>query len=167
MKTAQLTIRTLVVCFVVLTLIGCTGRITLNAELDMGGKAGRRPLAKYNVYLLSDSIKSPEMEEAFRKYMSATTRPVKFDVPLEEKNIRTRAGFMLSEGKAIWQRYLIERAETNLQGKVKFRTTLKPGDYWIYCIVQRDTGWLLWNVKAPVEFYERTHVTLNEQNILQ
>ena len=138
----------------------------MNADLYVGGKAGRQPLVRYNVYLLKDSITSPEMEEAFKKYMAATTLPVNLDKRLAEEDIRTRAGFMLGEGKTIWRRYLIETVETDYKGRAKFRTSLKPGDYWVYCIVKRETGWHLWNVKAPVEFYGKTHVTLNEQNTL-
>ena len=98
--------------------------------------------------------------------MASTTPPVSSSIRLEEKYIRTRAGFMVSDGRKIWERYLVEKVETNFEGKAKFRK-LSPGDYWVYSIYKRHTGeWIMWNVKTTVEFYENTDIKLNNQNLL-
>ena len=99
--------------------------------------------------------------------MAATTPRVNRGASLEEKEIGTRAGFMRSDGRAIWHKYIIEHLETDHKGRAKFKKTLRPGDYWVYCITRRASGeWLLWNVKATVKFYENTEVTLIPENAL-
>ena len=164
-----MTIKILAIGFVVVMAFGCNpglGKITVNAEINFAEMGGRRPLAKHTIYLLSNSITSPEMEEAFRKYMATTTPPVSSGIPLEEKEIRTRAGFLISDGRAIWHRYIVESAETDYEGKATFRK-LKAGDYWLYCKIKRPTGeWVIWNVKTTVNFYENTDAALSNKNIL-
>jgi hypothetical protein len=161
-------IRALAFCFVVLLAFGCNpglGKISLNFEINFAEMGGRRPLVHQTVYLLSNSIASPEMEEAFKKYMASTTPPVSSGIPLKESEIRTRAGFMISDGRAIWHRYIVESAETDFEGKAAFRK-VKAGDYWLYSIRKRPRGeWILWNLKTTVSFYDTTNVTLNNDNI--
>jgi len=162
-------IRALAISLVVLIAFGCNpglGKITLNAEINFAEMGGKRPLANQPVYLLSNSIASPEMEEAFKKFMASTTFPVKPGIGgMTESEIRNRAGFMISDGRAIWHRYIVESAETDFEGKAAFRKT-KAGDYWLYAIMKRPRGqWVLWNVKTTVKFYDTTKVTLNNANI--
>jgi hypothetical protein len=168
MRTSKpvLIIRTLVLCLVALGSFGCTGSIGIRAETNFPQRGGQRPLSRHTVYLLKNSITSPEMEEAFKKYMASTTPPVNPGMPLDEKEVRTRLGFLVSDGRKIWHRYIIESVETDFEGKAKFRK-LGAGDYWLYCKTKGPSGeWLIWDVKATVEFYENT-VTLNNQNILK
>ena len=96
-------------CAVVIISFGCTGTIGIQAEYKVFEKDGPRPLYKHEVYLLRNSITSEEMEEAFKKYMASTTPPVNPGMPLTEKELRSRAGFMFSDGRPIWRRYIIER----------------------------------------------------------
>lgn len=169
MRTALKIVRTIAICLVILNLLCCSpglGKITMKAEVNFPDMGGRRPVAKETVYLLSNSITSPEMEEAFRQYMARTTPQVSAGRSLQDKEVGTRAGFMRSNGKAIWHRYIVDSVETDFQGRATFRK-LKAGDYWIYCSRPRPAGqWLLWNVKTTVKFYENTDVTLNNQNLL-
>lgn len=163
----MLIIRTLILGLVVLITFGCTGlsRIDLDMHVDFPEMGGKRPLAHRPIYLLSNSIASPAMEKAFREYMASTTPPVSMGMPLKESDIRTRAGFMISDGRAIWHKYIVESAETDFEGKATFRK-VKPGEYWIYAIVQRPRGeWMLWNIKATVNFYDTTKVSLSNENI--
>ena len=152
---------------VVVISFGCTGTIGIHAEVKTFEKAGPRPLVEQEVFLLRNSITSEEMEEAFKKYMASTAWPVNPGMPLTEKNVRTRAGFMFSDGRAIWHRYIIKSVDTDYKGQAKF-SSLAPGDYWLYAITRRAAGeYVIWNVKTTVKFYERTDVQLNEQNILK
>jgi hypothetical protein len=171
MKTCQnkslLIIRTVVMFAIVVTSLGCTGTIGIQAEYKVFEKDGPRPLYKQEIYLLRNSITSEEMEEAFKKYMASPTPPVEPGTPLAEKNVRTRARFMFNEGGAIWHRYIIERVNTDHKGQAKFRS-LAPGDYWLYAITRRSSDeYVIWNVKTTVKFYERTDVKLNDQNSLK
>ena len=146
---------------------GCTGTIGIQAEYKIFDKVGPRPLYKHEVYLLRNSITSEEMEEAFKKFMASTTPPVNPGMPMTEKEIRTRAGFMFSDGRAIWHRYIIEEVKTDHKGQAKFRS-VAPGDYWLYAITKRAEGeYVIWNVKTTVKFYEKIDVQLNEGNILK
>jgi hypothetical protein len=80
------------------------------------------------------------MEEAFKKFMASTTPPIKPGIGgMTEREIRTRAGFMISDGRAIWHRYIIESVETDFEGKAAFRR-VKAGDYWLYSIRKRPRG---------------------------
>lgn len=166
-KTASI-IKVLAICFVVVMAFGCEpglGGISLHAELNFPDRGGRRPLAHHTVYLLSNSIASAEMEEAFRKFMASSTPPVKPGiVGMTEREIRNRAGFMISDGRPIWHRYIIDSVETDFEGKAAFRR-VKAGDYWLYSKEQRPNEWLLWNVKTSVNFYDTINVTLNNDNI--
>lgn len=153
-------------CLVVFASFGCTGSVSLHVETNFPDSGAHRTLALQTVYLLKESITSPEMEEAFKKYMASTAPPFQPSIRLEEKQIRTRAGFMVSDGRKIWERYLVEKVETNFEGKAKFRK-LSPGDYWVYSIYRRHTGeWIMWNVKTTVQFYENTEIKLNNSNLL-
>ena len=152
---------------VVIISFGCTGTIGIQAEYKVFDKDGPRPLFKHEVYLLKNSITSEEMEEAFKKYMASPTPPVKPGMPLTEKDVRSRARFMFSEGMPIWRRYIVKEVNTDHKGQAKFRS-LAPGDYWLYAITKRSSGeYVIWNVKTTVKFYERVDVQLNEQNILK
>ena len=167
--TTTLIIKALVMSFVVLTAFGCNpglGKITLNVEVNFPEIGVNRPLANRTIFLLNNSIASPEMEAAFKKFMASTTFPVDGGLRgMTESEIRNRAGFMLSDGKAIWHRYIVETAETDFEGKFTFRK-MKAGDYWLYLIMQRPRGqWVIWNVKTTVKFYDTTNVTLNNANI--
>lgn len=158
---------TLTICFIAISAFGCVGLGTINvdAEVDIPEMGGPRPFAKRTLYLLRNSITSPEMEEAFKKYMASTTPPVNPGIPLKETDIRTRAGFMISEGRLIWHEYIVESVLTDMKGKATFKK-LESGDYWIYCIEQTPSGrWLIWNVKATVNFYDTTNVKLSNENI--
>ena len=171
MKTYQnkplLLIRSVALFAIVVISFGCTGTIGVQTEVKIFATAGPRPLVKQEIYLLKNSITSEEMEEAFKKFMASTTPPVNLGMPLTEKELRTRAGFMFSDGRPIWHRYILERVDTNYKGEAKFRS-LAPGDYWLYCITRRAGGeYVIWNVKTTVKFYERTDVQLNEGNILK
>ena len=162
-----LIIRTVAICAVVVMSFGCTGTIGVQTEVKIFANVGPRPLVKQEIYLLKNSITSEEMEEAFKKFMASTTPPVNPGMPWSEKEMRTRAGFMFSDGRPIWHRYILERVDTNHKGEAKFRS-LAPGDYWLYCITRRAEGeYVMWNVKTTVKFYERTDVKLNEGNILK
>ena len=153
---------------IVLSTFGCGGglsRIELDMHVDFREMGGRRPLAHHTVYLLRDSIASPAMEEAFKKFMASTTPPKSTGIPLEPGEIHTRAGFMLSDGRAIWHKYIVETGETDFEGKATFRK-LEAGDYWIYSLKQRPGGeWVLWNIKATVDYYDTTKVSLSNDNI--
>lgn len=171
MKTTKdkrlLILTSLIMGLVVLTAFGCAGlsRIEVDAQTNFPEMGGRRPMAHHTIYLLSNSIASPEMEEAFKKHMASTTPPGKPGIPLKESEIRTRAGFMISDGRAIWHKYIIETASTDFEGKTTFRK-VSPGDYWLYSITKRPGGqWLLWNVKVTVNFYDTTKVSLSNDNI--
>ena len=160
-------VKSLILCLIVLVTFGCAAlsKIELDMHVDFPEMGGNRPLAHRTVYLLRDSIASPAMEEAFKKYMAATTRPASMGMPLKESDIRTRAGFMSSDGRAIWHKYIVESAETDFEGKATFRK-LEPGDYWIYSIIQRPRGeWVLWNIKTTVKYYDTTKVSLSNENI--
>jgi len=84
--------------FVILVAFGCNpglGTITVKATRDFPEMGGLRPLAKETIYLLSNSITSPEMEEAFKQHMASTTPPAYTGrKDLKESEIRTRFGFM-------------------------------------------------------------------------
>lgn len=154
-------------CFVVLMSFGCTGSVSVHVETNYPDSGGRRPLSRHTIFLLKDSLTSPEMEEAFKKFMASTTPPVNPGIPLDEKEVRTRAGFLASDGRKIWHTYIIESAETDFEGKARFRK-LSPGDYWLYIKAKRPSGeWLIWNVKTSVKFYEDVKVELNNQNLLK
>jgi len=162
--------RALVICSVVLMAFGCNpglGTINLSAELNFPDMGGLRPRAHQTVYLLRNSIASPEMEEAFKKFMASPTLPGPFgNGNLTESEKRSRIGFMSSsDGTKIWHPYIVKTGETDSQGKATF-TRLKAGDYWLYSITRRPGGqWILWNVPATVKFYDTTSVTLNNANI--
>ena len=163
------TIRALAVCSLVLIAFGCNaglGTINLKAELNFPDTGGLRPRANQPVYLLSNSIASPEMEEAFKKFMASPTLPAKFGIGnLTDTEKRSRVGFMTSDGRDIWHRYIVDSVETDSQGKASFKK-VKEGEYWLYSVVKRPSGqWVLWNVKTKVNFYDTTDVTLNNGNI--
>lgn len=169
MKPAKLVLRTFATAFVVLVAFGCNpglGTITITAERNFPEMGGRRPIAKYSIYLLSNSITSPEMEEAFKKFMSSTTPPAYQGIrDMKESEIRTRGGFMVTDGAPIWHRYIVDRQETDYEGRVSFKR-VAAGDYWLYCMIQRPRGQrVLWNVKTTVKFYDETKVTINNDNI--
>lgn len=162
-------VKAVVVCLVVLAASNCNsglGTINLKAELNFPDMGGLRPRANQPVYLLSNSIASPEMEEAFKKFMSSPTLPTKFgNGNLTESEKRSRVGFMSSDGRDIWHRYIVDQIETDSQGKASFKK-VKEGEYWLYTVVKRPSGqWVLWNVKTKVDFYDTTNVTLNNGNI--
>jgi len=162
-------IKAAAICLVVLIAFGCDpglGRIDLKAELNFSDMGGLRPRDHQSVYLLSQSIASPEMEEAFKRFMSSPTLPAKFgNGNLTDTEKRSRVGFMSSDGAAIWHRYIVDRVDTDSQGKAAFRK-VKAGEYWLYSVTKRPSGqWILWNVKTTVNFYDTTNVTLNNGNI--
>ena len=164
-----LIVRTLAWGLVIVAAFGCNpglGTIAITAERDFPEMGGKRPIAKYPIYLLNNSISSPEMEEAFKKFMASTTPPVNPGIlSMKESEIRTRAGFMVTDGRKIWHRYIVEIQDTDYEGRVSFKK-LKAGDYWIYCMIQRPKGQrILWNVKTTVNFYDTTKVTINNDNI--
>lgn len=168
MQKLSSTIKALAVCLVVLVAFGCNpglGRIDLKAELNFPDMGGLRPRAHQSVYLLRRSIADPEMEEKFKQFMSSPL-PAKFGIGgLTESEKRSRVGFMCSDARPIWHRYIVDSAETDSQGKATF-TRVKAGDYWLYSITRRPGGqWILWNVKTTVKFYDTTNVTLNNDNI--
>ena len=79
MITTKLALGTLTVCFVALITFGCggLGRIEIDTKEDLADlRVVGRPMGHQTIYLLRNSIASPEMEEAFKKYMAATTPPV-------------------------------------------------------------------------------------------
>ena len=173
MKTAKhksgLIVRTLAIAFVILVAFGCNpglGTITVKATLDFPEMGGLRPLAKRSIYLLSNSITSPEMEEAFKKHMASKTPPAFTGIKdLKESEIRTRFGFMITDGAPIWHKYIVDSVETDYEGNASFKK-VKAGEYWIYCIIQRPRGQrILWNVKVTVNFYDTTKITINNDNI--
>ena len=160
-------IRSLILCLIVLLTFGCAGlsRIELDMHVDFPEMGGKRPLAHRTIYLLRESIASPAMEEAFQKFMVSATLPVSSGIPLKPSEVRTRAGFMISDGRAIWHKYIVESAETDFEGKATFRK-VEPGEYWIYSIEKRPRGeWILWNIKTTVNFYDTTKVSLSNENI--
>lgn len=167
--TSELILRTLAIGVVVLVAFGCDpglGSITITAERDFPEAGGRRPLAKQSIYLLSNSITSPEMEEAFKKFMASTAPPTYQGIRgMKESEIRTRGGFMVTDGAPIWHRYIVDRQETDYEGRVSFKR-VKSGEYWLYCVTERANHQrLLWNVKTTVNFYDDTKVTINNDNI--
>lgn len=169
MKTAKLIRRTLATGFVVLFTFGCNpglGTITITAERDFPEMGGLRPLANQSIYLLRNSITSPEMEAAFEKFMASTTPPVHQGIRgMKESEIRTRGGFMVTDGGPIWHRYIVDRQDTGYDGRVSFKN-VKAGEYWLYCMYQRPGRQrVLWNVKVTVSFYGETKVTINNDNI--
>ena len=155
--------------FVILATFGCNpglGTITINAKRDFPEMGGVRPLAKQSIYLLSNSITSPEMEEAFKKHMASTTPPAYAGIKnLKESEIRTRFGFMITDGAPIWHKYIVDRVDTDYDGNASFKR-VKAGEYWLYCMTQRPRGQrVLWNVKTTVNFYDTTKVTIDNDNI--
>ena len=136
MNIAKHIVRSVAIGFVILVAFGCNpglGTIAINAERDFPEMGGRRPLAKQSIYLLSNSISSPEMEAAFKEFMASTTPPVNPGIiGLKESEIRTRSGFMVTDGRKIWHRYIVDRVETDYEGNASFKR-VKSGDYWLYC----------------------------------
>ncbi|HEY0764002.1 MAG TPA: hypothetical protein VGD61_16625 [Pyrinomonadaceae bacterium] len=166
---SALIIRTLATGLVILVAFGCNpglGTITVNATRDFPEMGGLRPIAKYSIYLLNNSITSPEMEEAFKKHMASTTPPAYTgSKDLKESEIRTRFGFMITNGAPIWHKYIVDRVETDYEGNASFKR-VKSGDYWLYCMIERPRGQrILWNVKVTVNFYDTTKATINNDNI--
>jgi len=162
-------LKALAICLLVLIAFGCSpglGKIELKAELNFPDMGGLRPRANQPVYLLSKSIANPEMEEAFKKFMSSPTLPAKFgNGNLTESEKRSRVGFMSSDAGKIWHSYIVDRVDTDFDGKAVFKR-VKAGDYWLYSVTKRPSGqWVLWNVKTTVNFYDTTNVTLNNGNI--
>lgn len=153
------------ITFVCLTALGCVDALSrIDVDSNFNNGSTQRPLAGRTVFLLNNSIASSEMEAAYQKYMEATTPPVGSKLPFKSV-IHTRAGFMKSDGNAILQKYIIDSAELDSRGKATFRK-LSPGDYWIYCIIETNEGdFLIWNVKAPVNFYDTTKVTISHLNL--
>jgi hypothetical protein len=145
MKTSQpkrlFILRILTICVIALTAFACvgTGKIKIDAHVDFPEMGGRRPQAQQSVYLLTNSIASPEMEEAFKKYMASTTPPVNPGIPLKESEVRTRAGFMMSDGRQIWHKCIVTMVETDSSGKATF-TGVSAGTYWLYAIKKRPRG---------------------------
>src|SRR5829696_4181245 len=168
--TAALTLRILAICFVIVVgAVSCNpglGTITIIAERDFPEMGGRRPIANYPVYLLNNSITSPEMEEAFKKFMASTAPPTYQGIKgMKESEIRTRGGFMITDGAPIWHRYIVDTEETDHAGKVSFMR-VKAGEYWLYCMMERPRQQrILWNVKTTVNFYDETKVRINNDNI--
>lgn len=161
--------RTLAIGFVILVTFGCNpglGTITVNATRDFPEMGGVRPIAKYSIYLLKNSITSPEMEEAFKKHMASTSPPAYTgSKDFKESEIRTRAGFMMTDGAPIWHKYIVDRVETDYDGNASFKR-VPAGDYWLYCNLQRPRGQrVLWNVKVTVKFYDTTKATINNDNV--
>ena len=71
----------LTICVVVLLAFGCRGSgglssIQVKAHVDIPNMGGLRPMAKEDVFLLNNSIANPEMEEAFKAYLTAHPIPV-------------------------------------------------------------------------------------------
>lgn len=157
-------------CAVALMALGCgaTGglsSIQVKAHVDLPDMGGLRPIAKDDVYLLSNSITSPEMEEAFKAYLAANPVPVSTGKSLQKSQAGTRGGFMWGDGQKIWMRYVVDRVATDFQGRATFRK-VKTGDYWIFCSRRRPNGeYVLWNAKTTVNFYDTTTVVLDNQNI--
>ena len=83
---------------------------------------GRRPRAHQTVYLLSNSIASAEMDEAFKKYMASTSPSGHFgNGNLTDTEKRSRVGFMSNDaGTTIWHRYIVKTVETDSQGEARF-----------------------------------------------
>lgn len=162
-------IRTVAIGFVIVVAFGCNpglGTINVNATRDFPEMGGLRPLAKQTIYLLSNSISSSEMEEAFKTFMASTTPPVNPGIiGMKESEIRTRSGFMVTDGRQIWHKYIVDSVMTDNDGNASFRR-VKAGDYWLYCMAQRPRGHrVLWNVKVTVNFYDTTKATINNDNI--
>lgn len=139
MKTAKhksaLIARTLAIGLVIVVAFGCNpplGTITVKATRNFPEMGGVRPIAKYSIWLLKNSITSPEMEEAFKKHMASTTPPAYTGIKgMKESEIRTRAGFMMTDGAPIWHKYIVDRVETDYEGNASFKR-VKAGDYWLY-----------------------------------
>ena len=167
--TLALIVRSVAIGVIILITFGCNpglGKITVKATRDFPEMGGVRPIAKQSIYLLSNSITSPEMEEAFNKHMASTGPPsYTGSRDMKESDIRTRHGFMMTEGAPIWHKYIVDRQETDYEGNVSFKR-VKAGDYWLYCILERPRHQrVLWNVKVTVNFYDETKVTINNDNI--
>ena len=72
---------------------------------------------------------------------------------------------MWGDGYKIWSKYVVERVETDLQGRATFKK-VKTGEYWIFCSRRKLNGEsVMWNVKTKVDFYDTTSVVLNNENI--
>jgi len=169
MKTAKHKMRILVICFVILAAVSCNpglGTITITAERDFPEMGGRRPIATHVIYLLNNSITSPEMEEAFKKFMASTNPPSYQGIKgMKESEIRTRGGFMITDGASIWHRYIVDSQDTDYEGRVSFKR-VPAGEYWLYCMIERPRHQrILWNVKTTVNFYDQTKVKINNDNI--
>lgn len=167
--TLALIVRTVAIGFVILVTFGCNpglGTITVNATRDFPEMGGVRPIAKYSIYLLNNSITSPEMEEAFKRHMASTAPPKYTGIrDMKESDIRTRHGFMITDGAPIWHRYIVDSQQTDYEGNVSFKR-VKAGDYWLYCMIERPRHQrVLWNVKTTVKFYDETKVTINNDNV--
>src|SRR5689334_11091829 len=162
-------LRTVATALIAFVAFGCNpglGKITITAERTFPEMGGRRPIAKHSIYLLSNSITSPEMEEAFKKFMASNTPPAYQGIKdMKESEIRTRGGFMITDGAPIWHRYIVDRQETDYEGRVSFKK-VKSGEYWLYCMLERPGGQrVLWNVKTTVNFYDETKAKINDDNI--
>jgi hypothetical protein len=156
--TLALILRTLAIGFVILITFGCNpglGKISVTATRDFPDMGGVWPIAKYSIYLLNNSITCPEMEEAFKKHMTSTAPPSYTESrDMKESDIPTRHGFMMTEGAPIWHRYIVDRQETDYEGRVSFKR-VKAGDYWLYCMLETPRHQrVLWNVKATANFYD-------------
>jgi len=167
--TPAVIVRTLAIGLVILITFGCNpglGKISVTATRDFPEMGGVRPIAKYSIYLLNNSITSPEMEEAFKKHMASTAPPSYAGIKgMKESDIRTRHGFMITDGAPIWHKYIVDRQETDYEGRVSFKR-VKAGDYWLYCMMERAKGQrVIWNVKTTVKFYDETKVTINNDNV--
>lgn len=159
----------ILMCAVVVTAFGCgnggLSTVNIKASMDYSGRGHHRPLVQEPIFLLNNSIASPEMEEALKLYLAANPQPVNHVNPRVKSTIGTRGGFIKGDGQRIWNRYVVDKLETHHDGSAKFKN-VKAGEYWIYCIKQKPTGeWLIWNVKTTVNFYESINVTINDANV--
>lgn len=155
-------------CAVVVVAFGCGngGLSTINIKAFYDpGLGGPRPIAKTYIYLLNNSIASPEMEAALKAYLAANPQPVNPTNPKIKSEIGTRAGFMKGEGEKIWSKYVVDKFETHDNGTGKFRQ-VKAGEYWIYCSRPKVNGEVfIWNVKTRIDFYESINVTISNDNV--
>src|SRR5262245_11802174 len=86
------------ICYLAISSISCGGLSTIKVETPR--EIGGHRVVGGTLSLLNNSITSPEMEEAFKKYLASNPQMYQ---GANQSEIGTRAGFMRTEdGQRIW-----------------------------------------------------------------
>lgn len=108
---------------------------------------GPQPVARETFYLLNTGIENlPELDKVYRENFYEKW----YDQTIG-KTQKSRADFVMQEGRAIWEPHVVQSVKTDFQGRATFEN-VPPGDYWVFGRTQaRGDKHVAWDVKVTVK----------------